>query len=38
MDENVVGVSAAGIDKPTFVLIEIDEKVSYRYVSELIKI
>lgn len=30
----VVGVSATGIDKPTFVLIEIDEKVSYRYVSE----
>ena len=38
VDENVVGVSAAGIDKPTFILIEIDEKVSYRYVSELIKI
>ena len=32
-NENVVGVSATGIDQPTFVLIEIDEKVSYRYVS-----
>ena len=31
--ENVVGVSAAGIGKPTFVLIEIGETVSYRYVS-----
>lgn len=32
--ENVVGVSATGIGKPTFVLIEIGEKVTYRYVSE----
>lgn len=31
--ENVVGVSAAGIGKPTFILIEIDETVSYRYIS-----
>lgn len=31
--ENVVGVSATGIGRPTFVLIEIGEKVSYRYVS-----
>lgn len=30
--ENVVGVSAAGIGKPTFLLIEIGETVSYRYV------
>ena len=30
----VVGVSATGIDKPTFVLIEIDGKVSYQFVSE----
>lgn len=34
VDENVVGVSVTGIGRPTFVLIEIDEKVSYRYVSE----
>ena len=33
VNENVVGVSATGIDQPTFLLIEIDEKVSYRYVS-----
>lgn len=32
VNENVVGVSATGLDQPTFVLIEIDEKVSYRYV------
>lgn len=32
--ENVVGVSAAGIGKPTFILIEIGETVSYRYISE----
>ena len=31
--ENVVGVSAAGIGKPTFILIEIAETVSFRYVS-----
>lgn len=31
--ENVVGVSATGIGTPTFVLIEIGEMVSYRYVS-----
>ena len=32
--ENVVGVSATGIGKPTFVLIEIGEKVTYKYISE----
>lgn len=30
--ENVAGISAAGIGKPTFLLIEIGERVSYRYV------
>ena len=30
--ENVVGVSAAGIGKPAFLLIDIGETVSYRYV------
>ena len=34
VNENVVGVSATGIGQPTFILIEIDEKVSYRYVSK----
>lgn len=34
VNENVVGVAATGIDQPTFVLIEIGEKISYRYVSE----
>ena len=34
VNENVVCVSATGIDQPTFILIEIDEKVSYRYVSK----
>ena len=32
--ENVVGVSAAGIGKPTFLLIDIGETVTYKYVSE----
>lgn len=34
VNHNVVGVSAAGIGKPTFIIIEINEKVTYRYFSE----
>lgn len=31
--EKVVGVSAAGLDQPTFVILEIAEQISYQYVS-----
>lgn len=33
-ENNVVGVSAAGIGKPTFMLIDTNEKFLYRYISE----
>ena len=33
VNENVVGVSAAGIGKPAFILLAIGETVSYRYIS-----